>query len=178
MDDAGTGDERSRVGSAGGLTSFEAWYRGEYPNMVRVLTLVSGDAEIAADAAAEAFTRALANWDRVAAMASPAGWAYTVALNVLRRRQQRARIEQLIARREPPPPPVPEDRLYLWEAVRSLPPRQRTAIVLHYVADMPQDQVAKVMGVAPGTVAATLHAARDSLRDKLNGSDSDGTDRP
>ena len=73
----------------------------------------------------------------------------------------------------PPPPPVPEDRLYLWDAVRSLPPRQRTAIVLHYVADMSQEQVAGVMGIAPGTVAATLHAARDTLREKLRASESD-----
>jgi RNA polymerase sigma factor (sigma-70 family) len=117
-----------------------------------VLTVVGGDFEVASDAAAEAFARALAQWDRVSAMSSPSGWTYTVALNLLRRRQRRARLERLIALDPLPPPPVAEDYLHLWAAVRSLPPRQRTAIVLRYVADLPQEQVAPCMPPAASSV--------------------------
>jgi RNA polymerase sigma factor (sigma-70 family) len=176
MDAAGTSDEGSLVRTAAADGTFDTWYRNQYPHLVRVLTVVSGDLEIASDAAAEAFTRALAQWSRVGAMTSPSGWAYTVALNVLRRRQRRAHLERLVAQRPPAPPPVPQDYLYLWEAVRSLPPRQRTAIMLHYVGDLPQEQVAKIMGIAPGTVAATLSAARSKLRSVLDDQGTDGKD--
>jgi len=174
MDAAGTSDERTQLTDDGRGALFDAWYRSQYPRVVRVLTVVGGDFEAASDAAAEAFARALSQWDRVSAMSSPSGWTYAVALNLLRRRQRRARLERLAALGPLPPPPVAEDHLYLWEAVRSLPPRQRTAIVLHYVADLPQEQVAKIMGVAPGTVAATLHAARGKLRALLDDQDNDG----
>lgn len=51
--------------------------------------------------------------------------------------------------------------------MRSLPARERTAVALRHVADLPTASVAAVMGVAPGTVAATLHAARAKLRHAL-----------
>jgi RNA polymerase sigma-70 factor, ECF subfamily len=167
-------DKRSQLTDDGHETRFDAWYRSQYPRVVRVLTVVGGDFDIAADAAAEAFARAFAQWERVSEMSSPSGWTYTVALNLLRSRQRRARLERLMALSPPPPPPVAEDYLYLWAAVRSLPPRQRTAIVLRYVGDLPQEQVARIMGIAPGTVAATLHAARGKLRALLDDRDIDG----
>jgi RNA polymerase sigma-70 factor, ECF subfamily len=178
MDGPGQGPEGVPVTTASGVTAFETWYRTQYPLVVRVLAIVGGDLETASDAAAEAFTRALAQWARVSVMSSPSGWTYAVALNVLRRRQRRASIERLIMQRPPPAAPVPGDYLYLWEAVRSLPTRQRAAVVLHYVADLPQAEVAKIMGVAPGTVAATLHAAKARLRAALDAKDTDGLDRP
>ena len=52
----------------------------------------------------------------------------------------------------------------LWDALSRLPRRERTAVVLHYFVDLPQHDVAHMMGVAPGTVAAMLHAARKKLR--------------
>jgi DNA-directed RNA polymerase specialized sigma24 family protein len=51
----------------------------------------------------------------------------------------------------------------VWTAVRSLPLRQRTAVMLRYVADFAEADIAEAMGVSRGTVAATLSAARRSL---------------
>ncbi|MDP9334495.1 MAG: sigma-70 region 4 domain-containing protein, partial [Actinomycetota bacterium] len=51
----------------------------------------------------------------------------------------------------------------VWELVRELPPRQRTAVVLRYVADLDERHIAEVMGVTRGTVASTLAAARRAL---------------
>ena len=59
----------------------------------------------------------------------------------------------------------------LVAAIRTLPNRQRTAIALRYVADLPQADIAAAMGVAPGTVAALLHQARTNLRQTLGGPD-------
>ena len=49
----------------------------------------------------------------------------------------------------------------------SLPDHERTAVALRYLADLTERQVAETMGVAPGTVAATLHAARKHLAERL-----------
>ena len=152
-------------------TSFDGWYRSEHPRVLALLTVASGDPEIAAEITAEAFTRALERWDRVAAMDSPAAWTYRVAVNVLRRRLRRAAVEQRLWARaiEPARPAAVEPDL--WAAVRALPARQRTAIALRYVCDLPQAEIAEVMDVAAGTVSATLTAARRRLAAVLGGPD-------
>ena len=147
--------------------SFEDWYRREYRSIVRSLVLITGDADVAVESASEACARALENWDRVSMMTSPSGWTYTVGLNVARRALRRAKLEALLWRRPAVAPPLSEPAPELWAAVRRLPRQQRVAVVLHYVADMAQKDVASVMGVAEGTVAATLHAARKRLVDAL-----------
>ena len=69
--------------------------------------------------------------------------------------------------------PVPGPQLLapageVWDLVRSLPQRQRTAVVLRYVGDLREEDVAAVMGVTRGTVAATLARARRSLANLLD----------
>jgi RNA polymerase sigma-70 factor (ECF subfamily) len=145
------------------MERFEDWYHQHHPRLVRSLTVLSGDADAAADAADEAFVRAYERWKRVSAMASPAGWLHQVGANALRRRMRRRAMEQRFSRSGPdlvhPPLPHPE----LWAAVRALPDRQRTAIVLRYLGDLPEADIAAAMGIARGTVSSTLADARRNL---------------
>jgi RNA polymerase sigma factor (sigma-70 family) len=143
---------------------FGAWYRGEHRRVVASLVALSGRPDAARDATDEAFVRALAGWDRVGMMASPAGWVYRVALNELRRTLRRRSVEaRLLGRRGEgltlDALPSPE----LWAAVRALPRRQRIALVLRVVADLSEADVAVAMGVDRSTVSSTLVAARRSL---------------
>lgn len=80
-------------------------------------------------------------------------------------------MERELLRREPVDVSTPPAGLQteVWEAVRSLPVRQRTAIALRYVLDYTEAQIAQVMRVRPGTVAATLAAARRRLAELLAG---------
>lgn len=151
--------------TAGG--SFDGWYRAEHPRVLGLLTVVAGDADVAREVTAEAFVRALERWDRVATMESPAAWTYRVAVNLLRRRLRRAAFERRLLPEEPAPVPSPAIEPELWDAVRSLPVRQRTAVALRYVCDLPQGEIAAVMRVAPGTISATLTAARRRLAAEL-----------
>jgi RNA polymerase sigma factor (sigma-70 family) len=48
-----------------------------------------------------------------------------------------------------------------------LPERQRLALFLRYYADLDYAAIADVLGVRPGTVAATLNAAHTTLRRRL-----------
>lgn len=140
---------------------FETWYPREHPKVVAALTWVAGDSHVAADAADEAFARACADWRRVGEMASPGGWVYRVALNVVRRRMRRAALDR---RKVEPPPQVAHDvDREIWAVVQQLPERQRVAVVLRYLLDLPEQEVAAAMGISRGTVASALAAARRRL---------------
>jgi len=145
--------------------AFTAWYRNEHPRLLATMRIVTRDLEAAQDLTSEAFARALAAWTRVSAMDSPTGWTYCVALNLARRRGRRAALEARVLRRMAPvddEAPV-EHAAEVWEAVRALPPRARTAIALRYAAGLTESEVAAAMHVAVGTASATLAAARKTL---------------
>ena len=148
-------------------TGFERWYRAEHPRLLSAFTIATGDVEVARDLVDEAFARALARWDAVAAMDSPAGWVHVVATNLLRRRMRRADLERRVLGRraaEPSPdPPSPALAPEVWAAVAALPPRQRAVVALRIVLDLSQDDTARLLGIRPGTVSAALVAARRSL---------------
>jgi RNA polymerase sigma-70 factor (ECF subfamily) len=151
---------------------FEGWYVQAYPRVRAAVTLAVGDPDLAEEATAEAFARAVVHWPKVRAAASAQAWVYTVAMNQVRSTLRRRRVERRWLRRqasEPvlhvPPPVEPDDPL--WRAVAQLPRRARTAVALRYVADLSEAEVAEVMGVARGTAAATLHQARKRLGELL-----------
>ncbi len=148
---------------------FETWYRTEHPKVLAALSVVARDPDLAQEVTAEAFARALQRWDRVGEMDSPGGWTYRVALNVLRRRARRAALEHRLLRRLAPSSPiqVPAYAVEVWQAVTDLAPRMRTAVALRYLGGLTEAEVADVMGIAPGTVAATLHDARRRLASLL-----------
>lgn len=155
--------------------AFERWYRQEHPGLTSSLVIVAGgDTTLAGEAADEAFARAYANWHRVSRLASPGGWTYRTAVNVLRRRHRRSRLETVLLRGRPD---VRTDDGFAasvdwsaetWDALCQLPARERTAVALRYIADMSTDSIAYAMGIAPGTVGSTLHAARQRLAETLS----------
>jgi RNA polymerase sigma factor (sigma-70 family) len=55
----------------------------------------------------------------------------------------------------------------LWQQVRSLPPRQRTALVLRYYEDLSEAETAELMGCSVGTVKSQVSTALDKLRDRV-----------
>ena len=131
--------------------------------MYRAAYLLSGDRVLAEDAAQEAFARAFARWRRLGGEPWAAGWIMTTALNVVRRAlRHRAPIAD-----RPPGAADLDALLDLRAAVRGLPPRQQTAVVLYYLADLPVPDVARAMGCRQGTVRAHLAKARTSLALRL-----------
>jgi RNA polymerase sigma factor (sigma-70 family) len=147
--------------------AFEDWYLQHHRHVVTSLAALCGDLGLAQDATDEAFVRALAMWGRVQTMSSPAGWVYRVALNVLRRTLRRRELEARLLRRDAPPESDVVSQPEVWAAVRTLPERQRQAIVLRFVADLPEADIASAMGVRRGTVASTLATARARLAELL-----------
>ena len=147
---------------------FEAFYDAERDRLVNAMALAAGSQAVGEDPAAEALARALDRWSRVGVMESPGGWTYRVAVNLLRRRLRRQAIEDRSLRRtRPVDEAIVEPDPELWAAVSSLPARARAAVVLRYVAELTEREVAEAMGVAEGTVSAALSQARRRLTAEL-----------
>ncbi len=161
---------------------FERWYRQEHHRVLTALAVAGGDVEIAREATDEAFVRAYERWSRVRVMDSPGGWLYRVALNELRRRARRQTLERELLRRhhrqrlDPAQPPIADPSL--WDAVRGLPRRQRSAVALRYVLDLTERDVAATMGISRGAASATLTAARKRLHEAIGEPVTDPTEPP
>ena len=157
-------------------TGFDAFYREQRAKLVATLNAATRcGADAATEAVDEAFVRALANWRQVGRMDAPAGYVFTVARNQLRRTKSRQATERdLVGRRRSTT--VDEGRQpswELWDAVAELPDRERLAVALRYLGDLTERQVAEVMRIAPGTVAATLSSARKRLAERLEDTGND-----
>lgn len=147
--------------------SFEEFFDANYETMRRALTVALADPALAEDAAQDAFARAYVHWRTVSAMERPAGWVYVVALRGGRR--QRGRRVGVLA-------PLPEmdqignmlEREALEPLLARLPERQRIAVVLRYLADLPLVDVAAAMGCKVGTAKSTLHSALARLRVEMS----------
>jgi RNA polymerase sigma-70 factor (ECF subfamily) len=148
----------------------ERFCREFSPALVGVLTLHCGDRAVAEDLAQEALARAWERWDEVQHMSNPQGWVYRVAVNLATSRVRRRRIERAAHRRLDPPEPRDErvaERVALRDALASLAPRQRAAVVLRYYADLSVADTADALGCAEGTVKALTHQGVSALRGRL-----------
>lgn len=141
-------------------------YAGCFRRLVVQLYAVTGDLNEAQEAVQEAFVRALTDPDRFADLENPEAWLRRVAVNTARSRHRRRRIlARLLPRLLPTPAvadPTPE-HVALMDALRSLPEGQRHAIALHYLADLPIDEVADALDVSVGTVKSRLSRGRQAL---------------
>ncbi len=150
--------------------AFDSWYRYAHPKVLAALCALCGDAEVARDATDEAFSRCYVSWPRVRAMESPLGWVVRVAQNAMRRTMRRRALEQRLLHRGRLPEEMLEPSfLDARELLERLSPRQRTAMVLRYIVDLPEAEVASVMRISRGTVASTLFDARRRLATDVGG---------
>ncbi|MDG4822071.1 SigE family RNA polymerase sigma factor [Asanoa sp. WMMD1127] len=146
-------------------TTFDSFYAANFNRLMLQLYAYTADVSAAQDAVQEAFSRAWARWDRLVTYDEPAAWVRRVAMNVATnrwRRIQAARAHARFHREEVVAAPSP-DRVALARALRSLPERQRRAIVLFHIADLTIAEIAAQEGVAEGTVKAWLHRGRAAL---------------
>ena len=142
------------------LASFDDLYRDEYEPMVRLARGLVDAPEIAEEIVQDAFARVYERWSR---LDRPGGYLRTAVVNgarsELRKREVRRRIGL-----QPFIPPQPEDRDYLLDALDQLSPRQKTALVLRFYADMTEREIAQAMGVRPGTVKSATSRGLAELR--------------
>lgn len=156
-----------------GATSFEELYAAHFTNLAVQLYAYFGDRQEAQDVVQEAFCRALRRWRTVSTYDDPVAWVRRVAWNLAISRWRRARtalaaLPQLRRQSGDPVEGPGPDHVVLITALAALPARQRRAVVLHYLADMPVTDIADREGVAAGTVKSWLHRARTALTAELD----------
>jgi RNA polymerase sigma-70 factor, ECF subfamily len=131
----------------------------------RAAYAVSGDRELASDAAQDAFMRAGAALHRFDRRRPVEPWLVRIAVNraidLVRARRREAGEEEL-PETLTFDPPQPDEALQ--EALRRLGPERRAVIALHYWLDYTTPEIAEVLGVPVGTVNSRLARALRDLR--------------
>lgn len=140
--------------------ALSALFREHALGLTRLAFLMLGDRGAAEDVVQEAFYSLHRIWDRLPARDNMAGYLRVSVLNgcrsVIRRsRRVPALIEVGSAASAEADALVGEERRAAVAALRRLPARQREALVLRYFADLPVNEIARAMGVSPGTVKST-----------------------
>jgi RNA polymerase sigma factor (sigma-70 family) len=126
--------------------TFAAVYEASYARMIRLARLSLDGAGSAEEIVQDAFVQLFRNWDHVDA---PLPWLRVAVVNGCRswgRRRQVARRHPTVVQ-----PPIIDDgdALAVRDALRSLRPRQRTAVVLRYFEDLPEREIAELLGCRP-----------------------------
>jgi RNA polymerase sigma-70 factor (ECF subfamily) len=148
------------------LLEFSSFYRESYPKIFHAAYAATGQADTAADAAQEAFVRAFARWGRLQREPWVEGWVMTTALNLCKR-GLRGRVMEFVARSSSDSEDTSSavsEQTDLVAALRRLPFRQREAVILYYLGDLPIGTVANLMELTEGAVKAHLAQARKRLR--------------
>jgi RNA polymerase sigma factor (sigma-70 family) len=138
-----------------------AEHRQTVLRVCRVVVGVDGEE----DAWSETFLAALRAYPELPADANVEAWLVTIAhrkaLDIIRaRRRNPGTLEELPEMVSTVGIPGSVDH-ELWDSVRRLPPRQREAVAYHYVAGLPYQDIAEILG---GTAEAARKAASDGIK--------------
>jgi len=147
---------------------FADFYAAEWQGVFRPLAVILRDVDLAHEATDEAMTRAYQHWSRVRCMDNPSGWVYRVALNWSRTQLRRRAIAARLLPHETLDPGEPVVEPGLVGAVAQLPMRQREVVVLRYVLDWSEVEIAAALGIPRGTVKSRLHRALARLREEMS----------
>jgi RNA polymerase sigma-70 factor (sigma-E family) len=151
-----------------------ALYESSALGLIRMAYVMLGDLPSAEDVVQEAFCGLYRRWDRLASTEGALSYVRTSVLNgcrsALRRRAvRRGFVQHRILADEPPAASAEtvalggEERQEVIRALARLPHRQREVLVLRFYAELPDEQIARAMGIRPGTVRSTAFRALDAL---------------
>jgi RNA polymerase sigma-70 factor (ECF subfamily) len=169
---------------AGDETAFEALVQRHEQRVFRLLMRMMGTREEAEDVSQETFLSLHRHGRRFRGDARFSTFVYRVAANAaLNRRRSlgrsRARIKKLAERHAagddlPSSPRDPEDATagiqltaHVRDALEKLSPSLRMPVVLYDIEGLAYGEIAKVLGIAEGTVKSRIHRARKALREEL-----------
>jgi RNA polymerase sigma-70 factor (ECF subfamily) len=169
----------------GDRTAFEALYRQHVGRVYALCLRLAADPVRAEELVQDVFVHA---WRKLGAFRGESAfssWLHRIAVNAAlqAQRSERRRRARVLGRADlpgaagrdrgdaPEPPsrePPPGLAIDLERAIGRLPPGARAVFVLHDIEGYRHDEIARVTGLAVGTLKAQLHRARRLLREALN----------
>jgi len=163
------------------LPPFQRLVDAHWRDVARLANALAGPTD-GPDVAQQAWTQALAAYPKLTSAQNLRGWLLTIthrcATDAHRGRSRRAVPVEDVALTgaattahhlglvDPAPPPDQAAGAdgEVWRAVRELPERQRTAVVLRYVADLDHAGVAQALGTTPAASRRLVSDALAALR--------------
>lgn len=139
--------------------TFAAFCRDAYQPMVRLAFLLTGSTETAEDLVQDALARTYPRWSKVT---DPTAYVRRAVVNACHSHHRRRFRERAHPLRQAEPVALEPDELF--DVLAALPARTRSAIVLRYYQDVPEPEIAEILGCAPATVRSLIHRGLARLR--------------
>jgi RNA polymerase sigma-70 factor (sigma-E family) len=152
---------------------FAAFVRGHGERHLRLAVLLTGDWHAAEDLVQASLIKLYQAWPRLETEADPDAYLRRIVVNT-HRSWWRARW-----RREKPVAALPDGAggedmadthaigLQVRQALATLPRQQRAVLVLRYFEDLPEAEIAALLGCSPGSVKTHAHRGLRTLRELL-----------
>lgn len=150
---------------------FTRFVREHTGDLLRTGYLLTGSGDAAEELVQDTLVRLYPKWTLVEAADAPLAYVRRSLANGFVNHSRRA------ARREFAVAFLPEsddgydrpaqldDRDEIWTMLRTLPDRQRAALVLRYFHDLPDEEIAAALGCREGTVRSLISRGLAALRD-------------
>ena len=155
--------------------TYEEFADTQLPGLLRYAVMLTGDPHTAQDLVQDTMVRVQLNWRRVSHSDSPDGYVRRVLTNRFVDLRRGSWWRRVLLNPDPDPT-RPEardhaqdsaDRDQIWTMLAALPRRQRAALVLRYYEDLPDGEIADLLGCAVGTVRSSISRALATLRAEL-----------
>ncbi len=140
--------------------AFEQLYCSQRDRLVRLAYLLTGSQMVAEDLVQDTFLRVQ---PRLPELDEPGPYLRRSVVNACyswHRRQRRERSVPV----DRPAAVAPSEHVEMWDALAHLPTPRRTVLVLRYYLDLPEAEVAQILGWRVGTVKSATHRALRDLR--------------
>lgn len=151
---------------------FRVFFATEFPRLAGYCLRLLGDEQLARDTAQEALVRV---WSRWVGVRDPRAYVYLVATNLVRAewRDRARRVDAWHQVAHATTGAYADPDPALRDVVERLPDRLRVPVLLHYYADLPITEVARLIRRPVGSVKQRLHEARQRLALVLEEADDD-----
>jgi RNA polymerase sigma-70 factor (sigma-E family) len=162
------------------VVDFEEFIRTETAPLLRTAYLLTGNATSAEDLVQETLTRLYPKWSRVRDARHPTAYVrrslVNTHLNNVRSLSSRELVSSEIAERADAidNTELVADHEWILQLLDRLPERQRAALVLSYLDDLPAADVARALGCRVGTARSLISRGLSSLREYTNGDYTNG----
>jgi RNA polymerase sigma-70 factor (ECF subfamily) len=168
---------RARTGDR---AAFDELVKATYADTYTLAYRLTGDEEDARDVVQEAYLRAFRGLKRFRGDAQFTTWMYRITANCAstflgkRGRHRHDELPDDLPLDADRPAGNPEatleasaSRAQLQDALRRLPPRLRSVVLLRDVYDLPHESIAAELGISESAAKVRLHRARRKLREEL-----------
>lgn len=157
--------------------AFDALIETYYSKALHIAYLISGNRSDSEDIVQETLVLCWVNRKKIREPEYFETWLFKTltreAWHYCKKARREPPVEEVFGEDQAGPADVMEEAIRNWEAgeiykaVKNLPVKQRTVVVLYYYNQMSTKEIARIMNCLEGTVKSRLHTARAGLKQVL-----------